>query len=190
MNTKQSFRLGLQWGALAWLGYIAVQSVRESSPLMFAWAAALGVLACSSRWGRGVVALGIFAQLACGLVEAARIYPPEVFADISVHRLAMSWLWRSGVALCLPLVPLVAWRAEPLRVTVALLAMGRWRDAWTRSGGTVALLAAAPVIAINRATLDLCSDQLVPLGLVATALLLVRYGDVIMALPTKGRQPG
>ena len=44
MNRKQKFRLGLQWGSLAWLGYVTVQSVRESSPLMFAWATALVVL--------------------------------------------------------------------------------------------------------------------------------------------------
>ena len=133
---------------------VTVQSVHESRPLVFAWCAALVALAVSPRWARGVVAAGVLAQLAYGLHEAARIYPPEVFADVSVHRLTMAWLRRSGVALCLPLVPLVAWHAHELRVTVALLAMGRGRDAWTRSGGALSLIAAVPVMAINRATLD------------------------------------
>jgi hypothetical protein len=82
-------------------------------------------------------------------------------------------------------------RVEGPRVTVALLALGRVRDAWARAGGAVALLAAVPVVMLNRATLNLFMENEVGLFVLAVALLvLARYGEVIVALPSKGRQLG
>jgi hypothetical protein len=112
-------------------------------------------------------------------------------AEIGVSSTVRSVLHTSGIALCLGLLPLVAWRVEGPRVTVALLALGRVRDAWARAGGAVALLAAVPVVMLNRATLNLFMENEVGLFVLAVALLvLARYGEVIVALPSKGRQLG
>jgi hypothetical protein len=203
MNTKLKFRLGLQWGALAWLGYVVIQSVRDALPMAAPWIvvrdslpkAALWILACAllavgSRWARAAVAFGILGQLAFGLHEAAWLYPPETWTQLGVATVVRSALHCSGVALCLGMVPLVAWPLEGPRVVLALLALGRFREAWARSGGAVALMAAVPIVALNHATLALLGLEFAPLGLAVLTLGLARYGDVMVAWPWRGRQAG
>lgn len=62
-----------------------------------------------------------------------------------------------------------------------MLVRGRWRDAWTRSGGVVAVLTAVPVVTLNRTLLDALDLKLPPLLLAMLALILLRYGDVMLA---------
>jgi hypothetical protein len=69
-----------------------------------------------------------------------------------------------------------------------MLVRGRWSNAWTRSGGVVALLTAVPIVTLNRTLLDALDLNLPPLLLATLALLLLRYGDVMLAWPLKGRQ--
>lgn len=193
MDTKERFRLGLQWGALAWLGYITVQSVLTwSTPVMFAWMLACVLLATGSRWARAAVVLGVLVQLTHGAFEAAMYLTPGDLRDVPMKNIVRAVLAHSGIALCLGMLPLVAWRLERPRVVVALLAVGRFREAWARSGGALALLAAMPVIALNHAMMSFFRESragLLGLAAVALLLLVARYGEVIVALPLKGKQP-
>ncbi len=193
MDAQERFRLALQWGALAWLGYVAVQTARLGScPMVFAWMLACALLAAGSPWARGAVAVAILAQLAHGAFEAVKYLTPGDISQLPTSYIVRAALLHSGIALCLGMLPLVAWRAERPRVVLALLAVGRVRDAWARSGGGLALLAAVPVIGLNHATMSFLRESRVGvLGLTAVAVLLLvaRYGKVIVALPLKGRQP-
>jgi hypothetical protein len=69
-------------------------------------------------------------------------------------------LWLEfSLPMCLPLLPLVVWRVERPRVVLALLALGRFREARAQSGGVVmAVLAAAAVVLCNHALLDLLRE--------------------------------
>lgn len=193
MDTKQKFKLGLQWGALAWLGYIAVQAVLLGScPVMFTWMLACVLLVGGSRWARAAVVLAILAQLTHGVFEAVKYLTPGDLTDVPMKVIVRAVLRHSGIALCLGMLPLVAWRVERPRVVVALLALGRNRDAWARSGGAVAMFAAMPVIVLNHATMSFFRESrvgLLGLGAVALLALLARYGEVMVAWPLKGRQP-
>lgn len=193
MDTKQKLRLGLQWGALAWLGYITVRSVLiGSSPVMFAWILACVLLVTGSRWARAVVVLGILVQLAHGALEAVKYLTPGDLGDVPMKAVVRATLGHSGLALCLGMLPLVAWRLERPRLVLALLALGRFRDAWARAGGGIALLAAVPVVALNHAMMSFFRESragLVGLAALGLVLLVARYGEVIVAWPVKGRHP-
>ena len=193
MDTKQKLRLGLQWGALAWLGYVTVRSVLiGSSPVLFAWMLAGVLLATGSRWARAAVVLGILVQLTHGALEAVKYLTPGDLGDVPTKDVVRAALSHSGVALCLGLLPLVAWRLERPRLVLALLALGRFRDAWARSGGGIALLATMPVLALNHAMMSFFRESragLIGLAALGLLLLVASYGEVIVAWPVKGRHP-
>lgn len=201
MDTKQKFRLGLQWGALAWLGYVVVQygvwvipiaaaghfpsgHALKMAPLILAAV----LFAARSRWARAAIALGVAVQFALGVETAAFLYKPYVWPEIGTYAAVSGVLGCLGLAMCLPLVPLLAWPLDAPRATLAMLARGRFRDAWVGSGGVVALLTAVPVVTLNRTLLDALDLQLAPLLFTMLALALLRYGDVMLAWPLKGRQ--
>jgi hypothetical protein len=193
MDTKQKLRLGLQWGALAWLVYITVQSaLLGSCPMVFVWMVVCGLLAAGSRWARAAVAVAILAQLTHGAFEAVKYLTPGDISQFPMLFIVKAALRHSGIALCLGMLPLIAWPIERPRVVLALLGLGRVRDAWARSGGGLALLCAVPVIALNHATMSFLRESkigLLGLAAVALSLLFVRYGEVMVAWPLNGRQP-
>jgi len=159
MKTRNPWLLGLQWGAWAWLGYINVltlggllvvgymsytghepppwanhwSSVSEGLPQDAAWIVSFALIAAGSRWARLAVAVAIAGQCAVSL----------------------GWWGRGWVPMCAPLLPLVVLRLEEPRVVLALLALGRWREALARSGGVRAALVAAGVVSLNHALLEL-----------------------------------
>src|SRR4051812_7326833 len=130
MKTRNPWVLGLQWGAWAWLGYIALEMClyfaqsyslawrREFLPIWMndwiaydhgqvlaaTWMVAFALVTSGSRWARAAVAIAIVGQAAqrCGL--------------------------RSWLPMCAPLLPLAVLRAEEPRVVLALLALGRRRE--------------------------------------------------------------
>lgn len=203
MDTKQKFRLGLQWGALAWLGYITVQALRaapfdprllfilESEQKALPWLIACVCIAVGSRWARASVLLGILVQLIYGVSTAVFLYPRYTWPQLGMSCVVLSSLQCTGIAMCLGMLPLVLWRVEHPRVVLALLALGRWRDAWARSGGAVAVLAALPVIALNHALRDVFDGELVSLSLIAVlgVFALARYGEVMFAWPRSAPHP-
>jgi hypothetical protein len=68
--------------------------------------------------------------------------------------------------------------------------LGRFRDAWARSGGLVAVLAAIPMVIVNHATLRFFhEEQLGTFVIGGVLLVLARYGEVIFMLPVKGKHP-
>src|SRR5262245_29085409 len=74
MSTRQHWSRGLQWGACAWLGYVTLQSVRGALwPMAAVWITSCVLIAAGSRWARATVALGMLAQIAIGLHQAARL---------------------------------------------------------------------------------------------------------------------
>lgn len=194
--------MGLQWGALAWLSYLLVRCANDvssklaaqvwlcDSTLKLASLILAGVLLLAgSRWARASVGLAIVVQLAPGIHEVAQRWDPDLWREIGVSSPTIRALDMCGVEACLPLIPLVLWRIDRQRVALALLAMGRGRAAWERAGGAVAALAALPMLALNHATVDLLRF-LEPAWACAVvgALAIVRYGEVIVAWPLKGRQ--
>jgi hypothetical protein len=191
MDAKQKLRMGLQWGALAWLVYIAVQAIRdELNWALLVWPVGILLLVAGSRWARHAVALGIAVQLVYGFREAFRVFPLDFCPELGPYWIVIVWLCRSGIAQCLGMVPLVLWRAEGLRVTAAMCMLGRFRDAWTRSGGLVAMLAAIPMVIVNHATLRFFhEEELGTFVIGGIMLVLARYGEVIFMLPLKGKHP-
>ena len=154
------------------------------------WTVAFGLLLAGSRWARAAVALAVVAQLAFGYQEAAWLYPASSWPQLGNLTTAMLALHTSGLASCLAMAPLVLWRLDEPRAALALLALGRRREAWLRSGGALSLLAAVPVVALNHVTLELLEKAIAPFCLAALALVLVRYGEVMVAWPLRGKQVG
>jgi hypothetical protein len=191
MSTKQKTILGLQWGAFAWLSYIAVQQILDKRDwALLAWPVGILLLVSGSRWARHVVALGIAVQLAYGIHEAIPFFQLGICREMGTYWNVINWLLMSGIAQCIGMVPLVLWGAEGLRVTAAMCLLGRFRDAWAHSGGFVAILAAIPVVIVNHATLRFFHEEELGAFVIGGVLLvLARYGEVIVMLPLKGKHP-
>ncbi len=152
--------MGLQWGACAWLGYVAWHACLDvwRTPLgetltllpehwfiamhwilAPAWIAAIGLILADSPWSRAFVAAAILMRVVVGAAHAASyggVPDPAFTAGFFVP-------------MCLPLLPLVLMRVEEPRVALALAALGRWREAAARSGGVRALLVAVAVLSVN-----------------------------------------
>jgi hypothetical protein len=172
MTARNQWSQGLQWGACAWLGYVAWHAVldfydtplgwmRDAFPgswyfalrwfLAPAWLLAIALIAAGSPRSRAVVGVGILAQVVMGCAESGR-----PFGEFIPH-----WAMQNFLPMCLPLLPLVVLRVEEPRVVLALLALGRWREALARSGGFRTALVAAALVSLNHGAWDVlkrCPD--------------------------------
>jgi hypothetical protein len=158
MTARERWSQGLQWGGCAWLGYIAWQGSVDlyqvhGNPLpclpgcwysLLRWLAvlamlgALALIALGSGWSRAMVGAVIFARLVNNSTNA-RSYDEITPLVVLGEFLALS-----------PLLPLVLLRVGEPRLVLALLALGRWREALARSGGLRTALIAAAVVSLHR----------------------------------------
>jgi hypothetical protein len=148
VNTRNQRIQGLQWGAWAWLGWVAWSTVLrawhssltpELSLLAAVWLAALALT--WTRWSRVGVAVALVVQAVAGTVEAAGYGGEMHFA----------WALKFWLPMSLPLLPLLFMEPDRPRLTLALLAVGRWRDAVAQLTGFRWLVVAAGVVLLNRA---------------------------------------
>jgi hypothetical protein len=115
----------------AWLaGYSLLAAV---------WLAALALT--WTRWSRVGVAVAMVVQAVAGTVDAAGYEGP-------MH---VAWALTFWLPMNLPLIPLLFMEPDHPRLTLALLAAGRWRDAVARLMGFRWLIVAAGVVLLNRA---------------------------------------
>jgi hypothetical protein len=160
MSIRNQWIQGLQWGGGAWLVWVAggaflhashcslapepyffvsVASLAQRSALAAVWIAALALT--WTRWSRAGVAVAVVVQGVLGTIEAAR-YPGEMH---------LGWALTFWLPMSLPVLPLLFMEPERPRLTLALLAVGRWRDAIAQLSGWRWLGVAAAVVLLNRA---------------------------------------
>jgi len=167
MTARQQWSHGIQWGGLAWLGYVSFRAAIDayhrplgdslralpaswfcaaSWPLAAAWLSALVLIVRGSPWSRVVMGGAILAQILVGAAEAA---------SYGGAPNPTSFTLRFFLPMCLPLLPLVVLRVGRPRVVIALAALGRWREAWARFGGLGPLAVAVALVSVNRGAGDL-----------------------------------
>jgi hypothetical protein len=139
---KDQWKQGLQWGAVVWLGWVALRSTVAAfhgwSPILaFAWLAALALT--WTRWSRAGVGAALFAQAAAGIFRAAS-YEGEMHAP---------WMLTFFLPMSLPLLPLLFMAPERPRLTLALACVGRWRDAARSLAGVRWIPVALGVVLLN-----------------------------------------
>lgn len=148
MDTRKQCIQGLEWGACAWLGWVAWTDVRtawhsafdaQCSLLAAVWLAALALT--WTRWSRVGVAVALVVQAVVGTMIA-------MSDEGEVH---LWWVLTFWLPMSLPLLPLLFMEPERPRLTLALLAVGRWRDAIAQLRGWRWLFVAAGVVLLNRA---------------------------------------
>jgi hypothetical protein len=176
MNTRNQWTHGLQWGACAWLGYIIARTlptaVKYGDPLQVsmagAWFVSAALFLVGARWARGALGVAMLAQALYGTVTAIH------FADTP----DVPFVLRYFLPMSLPLLPLLWLGAERPRVVLAMIALGRWRDAGRELGGGrawVTVLVAVGLVSINHATWDVLFDldrgSVDPLSLLLPAVL-------------------
>src|SRR5262249_11247990 len=105
------------------------------------WFVAMALVAAGSGWSRAAVGAAILAKV---VLEGDGFGWTPTFARIS------PWIIQALLLVALPLIPLVVSRVEEPRVVLALLALGRWREAYARSGGWRTALIAVAVVSIER----------------------------------------
>jgi hypothetical protein len=105
-----------------------------------AWVAAIALIVAGSGWSRVAVGAGILIQV---LAECSG----PIRADLTPLIALQIFL-----IVALPLIPLVVLRVREPRLVVALLALGRWREALARSGGWRTALIAAAVVSLPHGT--------------------------------------
>jgi hypothetical protein len=189
MSATRQWSHGLQWGASTWLAYVAVRAVSRAVHVPSAayvvvavgWITALAFIAAGSRWSRGVVVAAIFAQAATGYASATDYGSPPSAPFALLFFLPM----------CLPLLPLVVLPVEQPRIALALIGLGRWREARSMLGGVGPLLVAAALVTLNRGAVDLCVHLQHEQGWMATAWwvpagLFVVAASVIAATSRRG----
>ena len=162
---RDQWKKGLQWGAVAWLAWLAVSSsvgfivdtasagfYLGSALPMLGWGIALAL--AWTRWSRFGIALGIAAQVYAG----AFVYPPIVqrvdyqLGDVmTASYLDLEPLLSSFLPRCLPLVPLLFMAPTAPRYTAALALVGRWADAAKELVGLRWILVAAGVLVVHSA---------------------------------------
>jgi hypothetical protein len=156
MSIRNEWRQGLQWGGCAWLGWVAWSSFLHAwhCPLFpgpdflpslgwftytrllaAVWIAAL--LLSWTRWSRAGVAVAIAMQAIVGSIGAAMKF--DLWWSITV--------W---IPMSLPVIPLIFMEPERPRLTLALLMVGRWRDACAQLKGWRWLLVAVGTALLNR----------------------------------------
>jgi hypothetical protein len=127
MTARNQWSQGLQWGACAWLGYVAWHAVLDcydTSPgwvldvlpgrwylalywfLAPAWLLAIALIAAGSSRSRAVVGVAILTRVVMGCAESGR-----PFGEFIPH-----WAMQNFLPMCLPLFPLVVLRVEEPRV--------------------------------------------------------------------------
>jgi hypothetical protein len=141
---KDQWKQGLQWGAFAWLGWVALRSTVAASHggpsiVALAWLAALALT--WTRWSRAGVGTALLVQAAAGISQAAS-YAGEMHVP---------WMLTFFLPMSLPLLPLLFMAPERPRLTLALAFVGRWRDAARSLAGLPWLAVALGVILLNRA---------------------------------------
>ena len=163
---KDQWKQGLQWGAVAWLAWIAIKAsltawsclpvlgddlsraswwILASPILAVVWLAALALTA--TRWSRAGIGVAIVVQAITGTL-AATAYPGD---------LHIPWALTFWLPMSLPLLPLLFMAPERPRLTVALALVGRFRDAAHTLSGWRWPLVAIGVVALNRAAWDALS---------------------------------
>lgn len=180
MTARQQWSQGLEWGGWAWVTYVAAHELRDlvdpawrSNPQQWPvarfhletgwpaeswlaaalWLVAAAMIAIGAKRARTAVAAAILAQAVLGASEG--LTHAEDLRD--------SWVWGSHVVgtfglfvpLCLPALPLVFFRVERPRVVLSLLGVGRWREAWARSGGVGVLMVTIAVLWMHVGLRDL-----------------------------------
>jgi hypothetical protein len=172
MNVRSQWVQGLQWGACAWLGYITTSGVVRAyhassygwhGPRLVVAAAWLVAFAlCWTRWSRPAVATAMVVQMATSLADAAG-YEGDMHA---------AWALTFWLPMSLPLLPLLFFRKPNRpRLTLALLAMGRWREAMAELSGWRWPLVAAGVVLLNRSAWRALQGQDWAVAFAPTALL-------------------
>jgi hypothetical protein len=160
---KEQWKQGLQWGAVAWLAWIAVRGAApayrcvqyQSGYIDLAtcvlhvavaagWVVAIALFASGSRWGRAALGATIAGQIVSGTMRAAG-YPGEFH---------VAWALTFWLPMTLPLLPLLFMAPSRPRLTLALALLGRWRDAYATLAGWNWVLVAAGLVALNRAGWD------------------------------------
>jgi hypothetical protein len=166
MNNLTRWSVGLQWGACAWLAYVAFRAstaaiaplfhlLPSSSPGFWpsavawlmapVWIAALVSVCCGVGWSRIAVGVAICAQVVVGTTEAAGYGGP----------LGLPFALRFFGPMSLPLLPLVVLRAAEPRAVLVSLAGGWWREALGRFGGLRTSVVAVALISLNRGAYDI-----------------------------------
>jgi hypothetical protein len=135
-SMKERWSKGLQWGAVAWLAHIvgrqvyllsldaryALRDAHYSVPPSEFFAAAawlVALLLLWTRWSRAAVGLAI-GTWALQSATACAVFP-------DAHLAVRAWAFQ--LTTILPLLPLLVLEPERPRLTVALVLVGRWRDA-------------------------------------------------------------
>lgn len=171
MTTRQQWLRGLEWGACAWLTYVAARTTLDvvwptwqipfegwdlpslHSAQGFAggtwltavlWLTALTLVAAGSRLARLGIAVAILAQAVIGAMQAVgHTYAPREPAYVAAFVLSLF------LPMCLPLLPLVVLRVEEPRLVLALATLGRWREARARFGGLGPLAVALALLSLH-----------------------------------------
>jgi hypothetical protein len=176
---KDEWRKGLQWGSVAWLAHIFVRhayslaidagySLREAHHTVppseiiptAAWGLAFALI--WTRWSR------IAAGAAIGLWALQSALACTVFP--SAHEAVRAWAF--GLPMVLPLLPVLAIPPERPRLTLALILVGRWRDAIRELAGWRWIAVAAGIYLLDRsANAALGCNSLDEAGVLRFALL-------------------
>ena len=141
---KDQWKQGLQWGALAWLAWVAIRSTVAASHggsliVAVAWLTALALT--WTRWSRVGVGAAILVQSAAGISHAAS-YTGEMHVP---------WVLTFFLPMSLPLLPLLFMAPERPRFTLALAFVGRWRDAGRSLAGLRWIAVSIGLLLVNRA---------------------------------------
>lgn len=155
MTARNKVILGLQWGGCAWLAYLAAKMLKSLVELTILLP--LGVeIPWAARWGaiyQGHLHAASWLVALALIAAGSRWARPAMVATLAWH-FALNWGWGWGwIPMCVPLLPLVVWRVEEPRVVLAMLALGRWREAAARSGGVMVVAVAVATVATNRVLL-------------------------------------
>lgn len=174
---REQWIKGLQWGAVAWLGYILAHTLPvalkyghpDELVMAGAWLLSASLLLAGSRWARLTLGAALLAQAVTGAASAIQ------FAnEPDVH-----FVLRYFLPMSLPLLPLLWLGAERPRYTIALALVGRGRDAARTLAGCRWLLVAAGLVSLNRAGWDLLEGF--ERGFTVPVLPIVLFG--LAALP-------
>jgi hypothetical protein len=170
---KDQWLKGLQWGAVAWLGWEAFVTVNTAVRYIAQYHAratyqiACGIYAVSAivalaalvlawtRWSRIGIAALILAQVAMALIFFNGYPRPPVVIEGVVCDTEMPWMaiFHANRDV-FPLLPLLFLPPERPRLTMALALVGRWRDALPHLAGWRWIAVAAAVLCLSAAVGD------------------------------------
>ena len=163
MDNRTRWSVGLEWGACAWLAYVAFRASTAAVAPLFRWAH-LGSWPSAFAW---LMAPVWVAALVSVCLRFAHVPCDGRCGDLRTGRgrddgssrvrgdAGLAFALRFFGPMSLPLLPLVVRPAVEPRAALGLLANGRWREAIGRFGGVRAGLAAVALIPLNRGAYDL-----------------------------------